>query len=111
MLRVKMRRKVAPSTCRTAPLSPNETRAGAVTFRTNQESRKDAIDKIVIMANLNWRAVLSMCTEHDPDSRFPGSECKNIEGFGFYDNFKIQKRQLVRGGNKKMQIPSCPRHI
>jgi hypothetical protein len=63
------------------------------------------------MDNPNWRAVLSMCTEHDPDSRFSGSECKNIEGFCFCGNFKIPKRQFVRGGIKKMQIPSCPRHI
>jgi hypothetical protein len=72
---------------------------------------KDAIDKIAIMDNPNWRAVLSMCTEHDPDSRFSGSECKYIERFCFYVNFKIPKRQFVRGGIKKMQIPSCPRHI
>jgi hypothetical protein len=49
--------------------------------------------------------------EHDPDSRFPGSKCKHIEEFCFYVNLKIPKRQFVRGGNKKMQIPSCPRHI
>jgi hypothetical protein len=58
----------------------------------------------VILSLLNWRAVLSKCTEHDPDSRFPGSECKNIDGFCFYGNFKIPKRQFVRGGKKKCRF-------
>ena len=52
-----------------------------------------------------------MYMQNEGDSRFPGSECKNIEGFYFHGNFKITKHQFVRGGNKKMKIPSCPRHI
>jgi hypothetical protein len=59
------------------------------------------------MDNLNWRAVLSMCMKHDPESRFPGSECKHIEGFGFYGNFKIPKRQFARGGNKKCRFQAA----
>jgi hypothetical protein len=38
---------------------------------------------------------------NEGDSRFPSSECKNIEGVYFYGNFKIPKRQFVRGGNNK----------
>jgi hypothetical protein len=63
------------------------------------------------MDNPNWRTVLFMCMQNEGEGRFPVSECKNIEGFCFYGNFKIPKRQFVRGGNKKMQIRSCPRHI
>ena len=77
----------------------------------DEKNIKDAEDKNTIANNPNWRTVLSMCMQNEGDSRFPGSECQNIEGFCFYDNFKIPKRQFVRGGIKKMQIPSCPRHI
>jgi len=63
------------------------------------------------MDNPNWHTAPSMCMKNDPGSSFPVSEFKNIERFGFYVNLKIPKRQFVRGGTKKMQIPSSPRLI
>jgi hypothetical protein len=59
------------------------------------------------MDNPNWRAVLSMHTEHDPDNHIPGSECQNIEGFCFMVILKLKKRQFVRGGNKKCRFQAA----
>jgi hypothetical protein len=61
------------------------------------DSIKDAIAKIKKSNSTIQLTILYTRMHADPDSRFPVSECKNNERLGFYFNFKIQKRQLVRG--------------